>query len=208
LDRSWGRRGARRRGSAAPPCAGRGSDCSGEVGGAPATGGGRWATVGAMGGGGSLGWVCSRPELGARRGCLQWRRQRLWPGRGALAEGPKRPTREGGSEWEPIKILLEGDRNSNKMNTASDTRLRLTTQIGHVATTFRPENASKHQTLSPLTNTGQTGEHNRSDRCNTPVSQISARKPQNTKQANLAPNRPKLETAATQDNREHTQTFT
>jgi hypothetical protein len=25
-------------------------------------------------------------------------------------------TREGGSEWEPIKILLEGDRNSNKMN--------------------------------------------------------------------------------------------
>jgi hypothetical protein len=29
----------------------------------------------------------------------------------------------GGSEWEPIKILLEGDRNSNKMNTASNTRL-------------------------------------------------------------------------------------
>jgi hypothetical protein len=42
----------------------------------------------------------------------------------------------GGSEWEPIKILLEGDGNSNKMNTASNTRLRLTTQIGqaHVAT--------------------------------------------------------------------------
>jgi hypothetical protein len=33
----------------------------------------------------------------------------------------------GGSEWEPIKILLEGDENSNKMNTASNTRLRLTT---------------------------------------------------------------------------------
>jgi hypothetical protein len=30
---------------------------------------------------------------------------------------------EGGSEWEPIKILLEGDGNSNKMNTASNTRL-------------------------------------------------------------------------------------
>jgi hypothetical protein len=59
----------------APPCAGLGSDCSGEVGGAPATGGGRWAIVGAMGGGGSLGWVCSRPEPGARRGCLQWRRR-------------------------------------------------------------------------------------------------------------------------------------
>jgi hypothetical protein len=51
-------------------------------------------------------------------------------------EGPIRRTREGGSEWEPIKILLEGDGNSNKMNTASNTHLRLTTQVGqaHVAT--------------------------------------------------------------------------
>jgi hypothetical protein len=52
-------------------------------------------------------------------------------------EGPIRRTREGGgSEWEPIKILLEGDGNSYKMNTASNTRLRLTTQVGqaHVAT--------------------------------------------------------------------------
>jgi hypothetical protein len=39
---------------------------------------------------------------------------------------------EGGSEWEPIKILLEGDRDSNKTNTASNTRLRLTTQVGQV----------------------------------------------------------------------------
>jgi hypothetical protein len=38
-------------------------------------------------------------------------------------EGPIRRTREGGSEWEPIKILLEGDEDSNKMNTASNTRL-------------------------------------------------------------------------------------
>jgi hypothetical protein len=37
---------------------------------------------------------------------------------------------EGGSEWEPIKILLEGDGDSNKTNTASNTRLRLTTQVG------------------------------------------------------------------------------
>jgi hypothetical protein len=36
----------------------------------------------------------------------------------------------GGSEWEPIKILLEGDGNSYKMNTASNTRLRLTSQVG------------------------------------------------------------------------------
>jgi hypothetical protein len=42
----------------------------------------------------------------------------------------------GGSEWEPIKILLEGDGNSNEMNTASNARLRLTTEVGqaHVAT--------------------------------------------------------------------------
>jgi hypothetical protein len=31
-------------------------------------------------------------------------------------------------------------------------------------TTFRPENAAEHQTSSLLTNTGQTGEHHRSDR--------------------------------------------
>jgi hypothetical protein len=52
------------------------------------------------------------------------------------SEGPIRRTREGGSEWEPLKILLEGDRSSNKTNTASNKRLRLTTKVGqaHVAT--------------------------------------------------------------------------
>jgi hypothetical protein len=42
----------------------------------------------------------------------------------------------GGSEWEPIKILLEGDGNSNKVNTTSSTHLQLITQVGqdHVAT--------------------------------------------------------------------------
>jgi hypothetical protein len=41
-----------------------------------------------------------------------------------------------GSEWEPIKIFLEGDGDSNKTNTASNTRLRLTTHVGqaHAAT--------------------------------------------------------------------------
>jgi hypothetical protein len=86
---------------------------------------------------------------------------------GRRSEGPIRQTREGGSEWEPIKILLEGDEGSNKTNTASNTRLRLTTQIGqvHVATgvllnlgtNFQPhrlENAAEHQTSNPLTNTG------------------------------------------------------
>jgi hypothetical protein len=126
------------------------------------------------------------------------------------------------------------------MNSASNTRLRLTTQVGqvHAATEVllnlgtnsqphRAENAAEHQNSSPLTNTGQTGEHHQSDRsllvklgdfhrmtshrsgrCNTRVRPVSARKPQNTKQANRAPNRPKLETTATQDNSEHTQTFT
>jgi hypothetical protein len=41
----------------------------------------------------------------------------------------------GGSEWERIKILLEGDGDSNKTNMASNTRLRLTTQVGQVHTT-------------------------------------------------------------------------
>jgi hypothetical protein len=50
------------------------------------------------------------------------------------SEGPIRRTREGGSEWEPIKILLEGDGDSYKTNTASNTRLRHTTQVGQVHT--------------------------------------------------------------------------
>jgi hypothetical protein len=82
-----------------------------------------------------------------------------------------------GSEWEPIKILLEGDGNSNKMNTASNTRLRLTTKVGqaHVATGVPldlgtntqpsdPRTQRKNQTSSLQTHTGQSGEHHRSDR--------------------------------------------
>jgi hypothetical protein len=41
---------------------------------------------------------------------------------------------ERGSEWEPIKILLDGDGDSYKTNMASNTRLRLTTQVGQVHT--------------------------------------------------------------------------
>jgi hypothetical protein len=37
----------------------------------------------------------------------------------------KTANQRGGSEWEPIKILLEGDRGSNKMITTSNTRVRL-----------------------------------------------------------------------------------
>jgi hypothetical protein len=77
---------------------------------------------------------------------------------------------ERGSECEPIKNLFERDGNSSKTNTTSNTRLRLTTQVGqiHIATgvllnlgtnfqPYRPENAAEHQISSPPTNTGQTG---------------------------------------------------
>jgi hypothetical protein len=63
------------------------------------------------------------------------------------------------------------------MNTASNTRLRLTTQVGQAqaATTVlldlgtnsqphRPENATEHKTQASLTYTGQAGEHHWSDR--------------------------------------------
>jgi hypothetical protein len=78
---------------------------------------------------------------------------------------------------ELIKILLEGDRGSHKMNTASNTQLRLTIQVGqaHAATRVlldlgtnsqphRPENAAEHKTRASLTYTSQAGEHHRSDR--------------------------------------------
>jgi hypothetical protein len=90
-------------------------------------------------------------------------------------------------------------------------------------TTFRLENTAEHQTSSPLTNTGQTGEHHWSDQSllvrvgNFPkwlhTSQAGAtyrsdrskpESPQISKQAYRPPNRPNLETAATQDNNEHT----
>jgi hypothetical protein len=96
---------------------------------------------------------------------------------GGVVEGPIRRTREGGSEWEPIKILLKGDEGSNKMNTASNRRLRLTNQVGQVhaangvlldlGTNYQPhrlENAAEHKTRASLSYTGQAGEHHRLDR--------------------------------------------
>jgi hypothetical protein len=59
----------------------------------------------------------------------------------------------GVSEWEPIKILLEGDGNSNKVNMASNTRLRLTTQVGqaHVATRVPLDLGTNTQPSDPRT---------------------------------------------------------
>jgi hypothetical protein len=90
-------------------------------------------------------------------------------------EGSMRRNKEGGVNGSD-KILLGGDGDSNKMNTASNTRLRLTTQVSqaHAATgvlldlginsqPHRPENAAEHKTRASLTYIGQVGEHHRSD---------------------------------------------
>jgi hypothetical protein len=59
----------------------------------------------------------------------------------------------GGSEWESIKILLKGDGNSNKMNMASNTRLRLTTEVGqaHVASGVPLDLGTNTQPSDPRT---------------------------------------------------------
>jgi hypothetical protein len=88
-------------------------------------------------------------------------------------EGPIRRTREGGSEWEPIQILLEGDEGSNKTNTAYKTHYPnqpsprshwSATEPRNQLPTSQTRERSGTPTSSPLTNTGQTGEHHRSDR--------------------------------------------
>jgi hypothetical protein len=85
-------------------------------------------------------------------------------------EGPIRQTREGGSEWEPKKNLLEGDGNSYKMNTASNTRLRLTTQVGqaHVATGVPLDLGTNTHTLPTRERSGtpnlESSDPHRSDR--------------------------------------------
>jgi hypothetical protein len=81
---------------------------------------------------------------------------------GARYEGPIRRTREGGSEWEPKKILLEGDGDSNKTNTTSNTRLRLTTQVGqaHAATEVLLDLGTNKQPSEPKhTNTHNENLH-------------------------------------------------
>jgi hypothetical protein len=85
---------------------------------------------------------------------------------------------ERGSECELIKILLEGDGDSNKTNTASNTRLRLTTQVGqaHAATEVLLDLGTNKQPSEPKhTNTHSGNLHgllhvlHRLDRCPAPV---------------------------------------
>jgi hypothetical protein len=92
----------------------------------------------------------------------------------------------GGSEWEPIKILLEGDGNSNKTNKASNTRLQLTTQVGqaHVATGGPPDLETNTQPSEPKhTKTHSGNLHgllpvlHRSDRWPAPVRPVTLVRP-------------------------------
>jgi hypothetical protein len=97
------------------------------------------------------------------------RRSLMQEGEGA-GEGPIWRTREGGSEWELIKILLEGDGNCNKMNMASNTRLLLTTQVGqaHVATGVPLDLGTNTHTLPTRERSGtpnlESTDQHRSDR--------------------------------------------
>jgi hypothetical protein len=101
-------------------------------------------------------------------------------------EGLILQTREGGSEWEPIKILLGGDGDSNKTNTTSNTRLRLTTQVGqsHAATKVVLDLGTNKQPSEPKhTNTHNGNLHgllpvlHRSDRWLEPVRPVTSVKP-------------------------------
>jgi hypothetical protein len=89
----------------------------------------------------------------------------------------------GGSEWVLIKILLEGDGDSNKTNTASNTRLRLTTQVGqvHTSTEVLLDLRTNNQPFEPKhTNTHSRNLHDllpvlhRSDRWPAPVRPVES----------------------------------
>jgi hypothetical protein len=93
---------------------------------------------------------------------------------------------ERGSEWEPIKILLKGDGDSNKTNTASNTRLRLTTQVGqaHTATEVLLDLGANKQPSKPKqTNTHSGNLHgllhvlHRSDQWPAPVRPVTPVRP-------------------------------
>jgi hypothetical protein len=92
----------------------------------------------------------------------------------------------GGSEWELIKILLEGDGDSNKTNTASNTHLRLTTKVGqvHAATEVLLDLGTNKQPSEPKhTNTHNGNLHrllpvlHRSDRWPAPVRLVTPVRP-------------------------------
>jgi hypothetical protein len=96
----------------------------------------------------------------------------------------------GGSEWELIKNLLEGDRDSNKMNTTSNSRLQLNYQSwsrprSHWSATYprnqqnnlssqnSPTRTAETYTACCLCYTGQTDGLRRSDRWTKPVRPVA-----------------------------------
>jgi hypothetical protein len=92
----------------------------------------------------------------------------------------------GGSEWEPIKIILEEDGDSNKTNTVSNTRLRLTTQVGqaHTATGVLLDLGTNKQPSEPKhTNTHSGNLHgllpvlHRSNRWPAPIRPVTPVRP-------------------------------
>jgi hypothetical protein len=90
---------------------------------------------------------------------------------------------EGGSEWEPIKILLEGDRGSNKMNTASNTRLDYATQDYIATGVLLILGTNKQPSEQKLTNTHSGTLHDllpvlhQSDRWPAPVEPVTSVRP-------------------------------
>jgi hypothetical protein len=65
-------------------------------------------------------------------------------------------TREGGSEWEPTKILLEEDENSNKTNMASKSHLRLDYPSWLRPRSHSSATSPRNQQLNQLNYTTQT----------------------------------------------------
>jgi hypothetical protein len=141
----------------------------------------------------------------ARRAGVATPSQARQAGAGAAALPPLKDQYsepERGSEWEPIKILLGGDGDSNKTNTTSNTHLRLTTQVGqgHAATevildlgTNKQPSEQKHTNTNSGSLHGllpvllrsdrwparsQTGGQRRSGRCLQQLHNKCSRKPQ------------------------------
>jgi hypothetical protein len=116
--------------------------------------------------------VAGSPSLHLRLARVNEDPNRFWY---QLKDRLDEPERE--SEWELIKILLEGDEDSNKMNTASKTHLQLNYPSwprprSHWSATGprnqQPPSQTRERsgttTRAPLTYNGQAGEQHRSDR--------------------------------------------
>jgi hypothetical protein len=109
----------------------------------------------------------------------------------------------GGSEWEPIKILFDGDRNSNKMNAASNTLLQLTTKVGqaHVATGVSLDLGTNTHSLPTRARSGtpnlESTDPHQSDRWAPPVKPVPAGETEQLSLSGSTPVRPVRHTSQT-----------